>query len=99
MEQKTHSFRSEIKKRPDRKKNSSCSNSFKDQAQLGSFFLRKGNSEEQRFSFFRLVNQTSMTQTETKQGINKLADIHLQSETKRRQAREAQEFNNQTKQK
>ena len=40
-----------------------------------------------------------MTQTETEQGINKSADIHLQSETKRRQAREAQEFNDQTKQK
>ena len=40
-----------------------------------------------------------MTQTETEQGINKPADIHIQSEMKRRQAHEAQEFNDQTKQK
>ena len=49
----THSFRSEIKKRRSQEKNK-YSNSFKDQAQLGSLFLRKGHSEEQRFFPFLL---------------------------------------------
>ena len=75
------------------------SKSFKDQEHPGSFFLRTGNSEAQRFSFSSTVNQTSMTQTETEQGINKPADIHLQSKTKKDMPERFKHFNDQTKQK
>ena len=40
-----------------------------------------------------------MTQTGTEHGINKPADIHLQSKTKIRQSHEAQKINDQTRQK
>ena len=82
---------------PDHRK-TKCLNGFKDQLWLKSFFLRKAALKSKDFTFLRSVNQTSTTQPGIEHGINKLADIQLQSKTKRKHAQEAREFNDQTMQ-
>ena len=71
----THSFRPETKRGPIIEK-TKYSNSFKYQAQLGSFFPWKGNSEKQRFPPFSTSTPASMTQTKlNEENINRLTFI------------------------
>ena len=77
VEQKTNGFRSEIKKRPDHKKQSNIQTVLRIRHSWVRSFFEKATLKNKKFPFLRPENQTSTTQTETEQGINKPADIHF----------------------